>query len=149
MQTGTSAALKLEDLAISVASHGLSGDCGQTCFPSASRHSPAGPKGAGEHRSKCWAVSVTGLVGLELIRSRDVKWKKLQQAHVVSVNTALHHRPGQQPALHLHREVTLERLEDLQAGPAGAVHCRKATKVTAAGHHELPLPTRTTCESIV
>ncbi|KAK4825030.1 hypothetical protein QYF61_023034 [Mycteria americana] len=55
---------------------------------------------------------VAGPVGLELVRSRDVKWEKLQQAHTVSVSAALHHGPGQQPALHLHREVTLEWLED-------------------------------------
>ena len=73
MQTGSSAAVKLEDLAIGVASHGLSGDCRQTCCPSASRHSPAGPKGAGVRCSKCWAVCVAGLVGLELVRSKDIK----------------------------------------------------------------------------
>lgn len=73
MQTGSSAAEKLEDLSISVASHGLSEDRSQTCSPSASRHIPAGPNGAGVRRSKCWAGSVAGLVGLELVRSRDVK----------------------------------------------------------------------------
>lgn len=60
---------------------------------------------------------------------------------MVSVNAALHRRPGQQPALHLHEEVTLGWLKDLQAGPAGAVHCRKATKATQLG-----LPTRTAYE---
>lgn len=81
--------MKLEDLAISVASHGLSGDRVPACCP----------KGAGVCRGRGWAVSVAGLVGLELVRGAEVKRERLQQVHVVSVTAALHRRLGPRPAL--------------------------------------------------
>lgn len=61
-----------------------------------------------------------------------------------TVSTALHHRPGWQPALRLLQQgMTLGGLEASQTGPAGAVHHREATKAAARGHHELSLPPST------
>lgn len=57
-----------------------------------------------------------------------------------TVSTALHHRPGWQPALRLLQQGGLEAS---QTGPAGAVHHREATKAAARGHHELSLPAST------